>query len=304
MKVKIVAASSGKEIDVVEINESTFTVGNLKQHLYKKYSKFYPSRQSFRLEPRGKAMKDDVSIADVNFSEENTLYFKDLGPQIGWSTVFLTEYAGPLFVYLLFVPRPALIYGAEASLKQRAPVVWIAAACWSFHYMKRILETLFVHRFSKGTMPIQNLFKNSTYYWGFAAFISYFINHPLYTPPAFGDIQVYVGLGGFLVSEYGNFASHCLLRDLRPLGSTERRIPYPSSNPMTSLFDFVSCPNYTYEVAAWIFFTVMTQTFPAGLFTVAGFLQMLQWAQGKHRNYRKEFKDYPKSRKCMIPLLL
>ena len=27
----------------------------------------------------GKAMKDDVSIADVNFSEENTLYFKDLG---------------------------------------------------------------------------------------------------------------------------------------------------------------------------------------------------------------------------------
>jgi hypothetical protein len=32
-------------------------------------------------------------------------------------------------------------------------------------------------------MPIFNLFKNCSYYWGFAAFVSYFVNHPLYTPP-------------------------------------------------------------------------------------------------------------------------
>lgn len=43
------------------------------------------------------------------------LYIKDLGPQIGWSTVFMAEYAGPLFVYLLFYARPSLIYGAAAS---------------------------------------------------------------------------------------------------------------------------------------------------------------------------------------------
>ena len=33
--------------------------------------------------------------------------------------VFLAEYAGPLVVYLLFYPRPSLIYGEEAS---KAPV--------------------------------------------------------------------------------------------------------------------------------------------------------------------------------------
>ncbi|CAB4019926.1 very-long-chain enoyl- reductase-like, partial [Paramuricea clavata] len=89
--------------------------------------KYYPSRQSLRLEPRGKSIKDELRLSDLDLPEENKLYFKDLGPQIRWSTVFLTEYSGPLFVYLLFVPRPAFIYGIQASLKPRASVVWIAA---------------------------------------------------------------------------------------------------------------------------------------------------------------------------------
>lgn len=49
--------------------------------------------------------------------------------------------------------------------------------------MQRIFETMFIHKFSHATMPIFNLFKNCSYYWAFAAFVSYFINHPLYTPP-------------------------------------------------------------------------------------------------------------------------
>lgn len=42
----------------------------------------------------------------------------------------------------------------------------------------------------------------------------------------------------------------------------------------------------------------------AGLFTVVGFYQMAIWALGKHRNYKKEFPNYPKRRKAIVPFLL
>ena len=114
------------------------------------------------------------------------------------------------------------------------------------HYSKRLLETVFVHRFSNSTMPIMNLFKNCGYYWGFAAYIAYHINHPLYTSPSPGQVNAF--LGCFLGAELGNFSIHLLLRNLRPAGSKTRRIPVPDWNPFTKLFNFVSCPNYTYEV--------------------------------------------------------
>eukprot|EP00063_Salmo_salar_P063534 XP_014038369.1 PREDICTED: very-long-chain enoyl-CoA reductase-like [Salmo salar] len=122
--------------------------------------------------------------------------------------------------------------------------------CHSFHYLKRLLETLFVHRFSHGTMPLRNIFKNCTYYWGFAAWMAYYINHPLYTPPTiYGEQQVRIALIIFLFCQVGNFSIHIALRNLRPPGSKTRKIPYPTKNPFTWIFLLVSCPNYTYEVS-------------------------------------------------------
>lgn len=70
------------------------------------------------------------------------------------------------------------------------------------------------------------------------------------------------------------------------------------------LSSLVSCPNYTYEVGSWLAFAVMTQCIPAFLFAAAGFYQMAVWALGKHKNYRSEFKNYPKNRKAIVPFVL
>jgi hypothetical protein len=46
------------------------------------------------------------------------------------------------------------------------------------------------------------------------------------------------------------------------------------------------------------------QFIKALLFTLAGAYQMMVWAQGKHRNYRREFEKYPRGRKAIFPFLV
>lgn len=126
--------------------------------------------------------------------------------------------------------------------------------------------------------------------------------------------------------ELGNLSIHLALRNLRPPGTKVRKIPLPTSNPFTSLFKYVSCPNYTYEFGSWVAFTVMTQCLPgkintlslkilftknfpvlllsAGLFALAGMYQMTVWALGKHRNYQKEFPNYPRGRRAILPFII
>lgn len=305
LEVEIVNAKTKQKMCTLERVGNVSTVAVIKELFQKKHPQYYPSRQSFRLEPRGKSLKDTDTLSNFNLTNECKLYFKDLGPQISWSTVFYCEYAGPLVLYLLFYLRLPFIYGSEYAFKpSQHQVVQIAALCHSFHYAKRLLETKYIHRFSHGTMPIANIFKNSTYYWGFAAWMSYFINHPQYTSPSYGEFQIYTGLAMFIFCELGNLSIHLAFKNLRPAGSTKRQIPRPTANPFTLLFSLVSCPNYTYEVGIWIAFAIMTQTAVGVLFATVGFLQMAQWALGKHRNYKREFPEYPRSRKAIVPFLL
>ncbi|KAK3863250.1 hypothetical protein Pcinc_030952 [Petrolisthes cinctipes] len=301
-KLDIYNAKSGKFVTSLYGLKTSSSVLDVKHSINLQKSVLKPERQEVRLEQKGKGLKDEETLADVGVKEkEAKLYVKDLGPQMGWSTVFLCEYAGPLFIYLWVYHRPWLLYGEEAASKPVSLCAQLAAGCWTVHYAKRLVETKVVHRFSHATMPLFNLFKNCTYYWGFSAYVAYHINHPLFTPPPL--FQTYTALAAFVVCELGNLSIHLALRNLRPPGTKERRVPYPDSNPLTMLFNAVSCPNYTYEVGAWVSFTIMTQCLPAGMFALCGFYQMAMWAMGKHRNYRKDFKNYP-NRKAIIPFLL
>jgi len=301
MELEIVNAKSRKPVVTLAAQPSSSTVGDLKRAIGSAKPKYKDvNRQELRQEAKGKPLKDEATLESLGITESTTLYFKDRGTQIAWTTVFMAEYMGPLLVYLLFYIRPWLFYG-DTSTAEISTTTHLAAAAWSFHYAKRVLETIFVHRFSNATMPLGNLFKNCSYYWGFTAYCAYHINHPQYTSPC--NTQAYLFFGLFLLCELGNFTIHVLLRNLRPAGSKERKIPFPNSNPLSQMQSLVSCPNYTYEIGAWISFSIATQCLPVGLFTLAGAYQMIIWAQGKHKNYRKEFKDYPR-RKAIIPFLL
>ena len=88
--------------------------------------------------------------------------------------------------------------------------------------------------------------------WAFGAVIGYPLCHPEYTEPA-DQYSVSVGLAIFALAELGNLTIHVMLRNMRPAeGSQKREIP------RGFLFNFVACPNYTFEVLSWVGFSIMT----------------------------------------------
>lgn len=60
---------------------------------------------------KGKSCNDSETLTTLNVKNGDKIYIKDLGPQIGWKTVFLAEYAGPLVCYLIVYSRPTIFYG-------------------------------------------------------------------------------------------------------------------------------------------------------------------------------------------------
>lgn len=206
--------------------------------------------------------------------------FKDLGPQIGYSTVFFLEYFGPLVIYPLFY-----FFSAAIHEEPLVPVLaqQLALAYHSFHFAKRILETFFVHEFSHGTMPIANLFRNCGYYWSFAAAISYFINHPKYTSPPL--LRVQLGFALACVCQLLNAYAHVVLSKLRADGSRGYKIPFS----LLAGFDYVTCANYMWEISGWFWFNVATQSLMGGVFMLCGAFQMAIWANAKHARLRKIF---------------
>ncbi|XP_023167065.2 very-long-chain enoyl-CoA reductase [Drosophila hydei] len=302
VELEVLSAKTSKAYGKVNVSSTSVAISELRVVIHKSLKQTpHADRISLRLEPRGRSLKDTDTVGSLNLGNGDKVYIKDLGPQIGWKTVFLSEYAGPLIVYLIFYFRPELIYGKAAG-NPISLTTHIAAGCYTVHYVKRLLETIFVHRFSHNTMPLRNLFKNCSYYWGFTAYVSYHVNHPLYTSPCM--CTVYAALAAFALCELGNFSVHIALRNLRPPGTKVRKIPVADSNPLTKLFNLVSCPNYTYEIGAWVCFSAMTSCLPAYLFAFAGAFQMTVWALAKHRNYKKEFKDYPRGRRAIFPFLI
>lgn len=201
----------------------------------------------------------------------------------------MTEYIGPLIIhpilYALLSPSPSYLQTLSLNL-----------IC--IHYLKRELETLFVHRFSSATMPIMNIFKNSAHYWLLAganiAFWTYRQNAPAVQES--NPYITYPGLALFAIGELGNLANHLTLRGLRSSGGTERGIPRGLG------FDLVTCPNYMFETLAWIGIALITWSLSTVLFAVVAVGQMGLWARKKEKRYRREFGDkYKRKRNVMLP---
>mmetsp|Transcript_38883 Transcript_38883/g.47085 ORF Transcript_38883/g.47085 Transcript_38883/m.47085 type:complete len:309 (+) Transcript_38883:130-1056(+) len=267
--------------DDATVNDLQLLVHALSKEKKIKGPELYLSRQRFTIPSDGKkptALQAGKSLASYGIKSGDAITFKDLGPQIGYQTVFFWEYFGPLVIFPLFMVFRKQIYGVEFEPSE---VQYMANAYWVFHYFKRIAETFLVHSFSHATMPIANLFRNCSYYWGFAAACSYFINHNLYTSPPLLRAQLALGLA--LLCQMGNLSTHLTLANLRAPGQKGYSIPRGFG------FNFITCANYTFEIYGWALFNVATQSLLGLLFMTAGAGQMVIWAQAKHKRLKQLF---------------
>lgn len=112
-----VIKTSGKSLGKISIDSSD-TVKDLKKAIARKFS-IAVERQSIRNSPKGQAQSDVAELGKLEL-ENNRIYVKDLGPQIGWDTVFFLEYAGPIAVYGLVFLLPQCFYSHESFLKKCA----------------------------------------------------------------------------------------------------------------------------------------------------------------------------------------
>ncbi|KAK0635065.1 3-oxo-5-alpha-steroid 4-dehydrogenase-domain-containing protein [Bombardia bombarda] len=254
------------------------------------------------LKNRNALLRDEAGVASAG-----ELVVKDLGAQIAWRTVFVVEYFGPILFHALIPLVRPYIYRilpfvskseAEAPLTQ---VQWLLMGLFHLHFLKREWETLFVHKFSANTMPAVNIFRNSFFYWTFAGLLCAL---DIYAPGSMASRDVlgpldYLGLALFAVGESCNWIVHQHLASLRKPGGTERGIP----NCIGS--NWVTSPNYMFEVLAWVGVILISRSFSVVFFICFGTVYMRDWSRGKEKALRKEFGDrYHKKRYTMLPGLI
>ncbi|KAK8198483.1 Very-long-chain enoyl-CoA reductase [Zalaria obscura] len=259
-----------------------------------------PNAKDFTIERTGLKSQDTIQVKDLGKlcrqlgSEDDADQI--LGPQIAWQTVFVIEYLGPLLIHpLIYFLRPYIYSNASSA---PSSLQTLSCVLCTLHFLKRELETLYVHRFSNATMPMRNIFKNSAHYWIFAGFnIAYWSYAPTAPTARPGNTPItLLGVALFVIGELGNLNTHLVLRGLRSSGSTERGIPKGLG------FNLVTCPNYMFETIAWVGIWLVTWSLSTGIFIVIAVGQMAVWAKKKERRYRKEFPEtYRKKRYGMIP---
>lgn len=135
-----------------------------------------------------------------------------------------------------------------------------------------------------------------------------------------------LGIAGFVGSSYMQFKSHAILASLRKdskgklirfsdslhdqvvalLPLTGNVVTYQHSIPRGDWFEVISCPHYFAEILIYLSLSVVLGGRSTTWWMVCCFVVTNQLIVGlfNHQWYIDTFKNYPKSRKAVIPLLL
>lgn len=155
-------------------------------------------------------------------------------------------------------------------------------------------------------MPLRNLFKNSFHYWILSGvLLAWFVYIPQsvqsQSESLFASLPWtgWAGLALYTIGQSFNARVHLIQRGLRRPGTTERRIPHGPG------FNWVTCPNYMFEIVTWLGVLLLSRSWATAFFIAVSVYQMKEWADKKEARYRKEFGNkYRSKRYTVLPGLL
>ncbi|XP_047329821.1 steroid 5-alpha-reductase DET2-like [Impatiens glandulifera] len=172
---------------------------------------------------------------------------------------------------------------------------FIVTSALTIHYLKRLLEVLFIHRYSGG-MTIDASITISISYFIYTATMIYSqylcIGHQ---EPSIN--LTYMGVALFVVGLLGNLYHHIILSTLRKEGEKVYKIPEGG------LFGVVVCPHYLFEILGFWGLSCMSQTIYGLLSTLGTTILLIGRSYATRKWYISKFEDFPKNSKALIPFL-
>ncbi|CAM9895710.1 unnamed protein product [Lampetra planeri] len=141
------------------------------------------------------------------------------------------------------------------------------------------------------------------YAFAFCSYNGFLQGHQLvhcaaYPPWWHRDPRFIAGVLLFALGMGINIHSDSILRGLRRPGQTHYSIP------QGGLFELVSGANFLGEIVEWSGFALASWSLPAATFCIFTVCAIGPRAVHHHQFYLEKFKDYPKSRRALIPFLL
>ena len=217
-----------------------------------------------------------------------------LGSKAGW---ILMELPGLLVFPVVFFMGP--------NSDQTVPLFFLAV--WMFHYTNRALVTPVLMRVQPGSTASFSLgvviagwitlFLHGSFN---AAYLTEFGTQ--YTTEWFSDPRFQIGLAIYAFGFTLNVHSDGILRNLRsPNPSPDEpryKIPYGGG------FKWLTCPQYFGEILSFTGFAIMVWNLGAVFVLAMTAGNLIPRALYTHKWFHKNFDDYPKDRKAVIPGLL
>lgn len=201
---------------------------------------------------------------------------------------------GMLIIYGLPLLTAVVCYNAMFRPDSAYHVVLFAA--FVAHFGKRVVEVLFVHRYSKPMGPGTALLIGGLYSY-FA--VSAHFQQNIFLSPLEGDTMPLLPLlfGGFifLLGQAMNLYHHLLLRNLRKTGDTGYAVP------QGGLFGYVTCPHYFFEILAWIGYAIMARHLSIWGIVIIIAAYLAGRARQTREWYLEQVPGYPEERKALVP---